>query len=159
MIPGRVNPTKLFFFANEEFFRFSLVSQRGVLALVVIRARIGFHGFPTDIVGGGFSGGMHGSKLTLLILDFLLQLLERRAGLADRLGTSLRGPLGSARLLLAVSTSLKVKTKTIRVLLDTGSSGDLLFMQLSQQTFQIWPPIFRARQGDKKVGGPWPRAT
>ncbi len=28
-----------------------------------------------------------------------------------------------------VSTSLKVKTKTIRVLLDTGSSGDLLFMQ------------------------------
>jgi len=28
-----------------------------------------------------------------------------------------------------VSTSLTVKTKTIRVLLDTGSSGDLLFMQ------------------------------
>ncbi len=28
-----------------------------------------------------------------------------------------------------VSTSLKVITKTIRVLLDTGSSGDLLFMQ------------------------------
>ncbi len=28
-----------------------------------------------------------------------------------------------------VSTSLKVKTKTIRVLLDTGSSGDLLFMK------------------------------
>jgi hypothetical protein len=28
-----------------------------------------------------------------------------------------------------VSTSLKVKTRTIRVLLDTGSSGDLLFMQ------------------------------
>jgi hypothetical protein len=28
-----------------------------------------------------------------------------------------------------VSTSLKVKTKTIRVLLDTGSRGDLLFMQ------------------------------
>jgi hypothetical protein len=27
------------------------------------------------------------------------------------------------------STSLKVKTKTIRVLLDTGSSGDLLFIQ------------------------------
>jgi hypothetical protein len=27
------------------------------------------------------------------------------------------------------STCLKVKTKTIRVLLDTGSSGDLLFMQ------------------------------
>ena len=28
-----------------------------------------------------------------------------------------------------ISTSLKVKTKTIRVLLDTGSSGDLLFVQ------------------------------
>ena len=28
-----------------------------------------------------------------------------------------------------ISTCLKVKTKTIRVLLDTGSSGDLLFMQ------------------------------
>ena len=28
-----------------------------------------------------------------------------------------------------ISTSLKVKTKTIRVLLDTGSSGDLLFIQ------------------------------
>ena len=28
-----------------------------------------------------------------------------------------------------ISTSLKVKTKAIRVLLDTGSSGDLLFMQ------------------------------
>ncbi len=28
-----------------------------------------------------------------------------------------------------VSTSLKVKTKTIRVLLDTGSSGDLIFIQ------------------------------
>jgi len=28
-----------------------------------------------------------------------------------------------------VSTSLKVKTKMIRVLLDTGSSGDLLFIQ------------------------------
>ena len=27
------------------------------------------------------------------------------------------------------SNSLKVKTKTIRVLLDTGSSGDLLFIQ------------------------------
>ena len=66
-----------------------------MLALVVIRARIGFHGFPTDILGGGFSGGMHGSKLTLLILDFLLQLLER-AGFADRLGTALRGLLGSA---------------------------------------------------------------
>jgi len=30
-----------------------------------------------------------------------------------------------------ISTSLKVKTKTIRVLLDTGSSGDLLFIQPS----------------------------
>ena len=28
-----------------------------------------------------------------------------------------------------ISTSLKVETKTIRVLLDTGSSGDLLFIQ------------------------------
>jgi hypothetical protein len=28
-----------------------------------------------------------------------------------------------------ISTSLKVKNKTIRVLLDTGSSGDLLFIQ------------------------------
>jgi hypothetical protein len=28
-----------------------------------------------------------------------------------------------------ISTSLKVKSKTIRVLLDTGSSGDLLFIQ------------------------------
>ena len=28
-----------------------------------------------------------------------------------------------------ISTSLKVKTKTIRVLLDTGSSGDLHFIQ------------------------------
>ncbi len=70
----------------------SLASQSGVLALVIIRARIGFHGFPTDIVGGGFSGGMHGSKLTLLILDFLLQLLDQ-AELADCLGTALCGLL------------------------------------------------------------------
>ncbi len=28
-----------------------------------------------------------------------------------------------------ISTSLRVETKTIRVLLDTGSSGDLLFIQ------------------------------
>jgi len=63
-----------------------------VFSLVIIRARIGFHGFPTDIVGGGFSDGMHGSKLTLLMLDFLLQLLDR-AKLADRLGTALWGLL------------------------------------------------------------------
>jgi hypothetical protein len=61
---------------------------RGVLELITIRARIGFHGFPTDIVGGGFHGGMHGIKLTLLVLDFVLQLLDR-AKLAVRLGTAL----------------------------------------------------------------------
>jgi len=70
----------------------TLVSQCGVLALVIIGARIGFHGFPTDIVGGGFSGSMHGSKLTLLILDFLLQLLDR-AELAVCIGTALWGLL------------------------------------------------------------------
>ena len=63
-----------------------------MLALVTIRARIGFRGFPTNIVGGGFCGGMHGSKLTLLILDFVLQLLDR-AELAVRLGTALWGLL------------------------------------------------------------------
>jgi hypothetical protein len=47
-----------------------------VLALVIIRARIGFNGFPTNIVGDGFIGGVHGSKLTLLVLDFVLQLLD-----------------------------------------------------------------------------------
>ncbi len=36
-----------------------------------------------------------------------------------------------------VSTSLKVKTKRIRVLLDTGSSGDLLFMQKGKSTFLL----------------------
>ena len=68
----------------------SLVSQREVLALITIRVRIGSHGFPTDIVGGRFCGGMHGSKLTLLILDLVLQLLDRaRAKLASCLGTAL----------------------------------------------------------------------
>jgi len=46
----------------------SLGSQRGVLALITIRARIGVHGIPTGIFRGGF---MHGSKLTLLILDLV----------------------------------------------------------------------------------------
>jgi hypothetical protein len=59
-----------------------------VLALVIIRARIGFNGFPTNIVGDGFIGGVHGSKLTLLVLDFVLQLLDR-AELAVCLGTAL----------------------------------------------------------------------
>jgi len=36
-----------------------------------------------------------------------------------------------------ISTSLKVKTKTIRVLLDTGSSGDLLFIQKGKMDIPI----------------------
>jgi hypothetical protein len=35
------------------------------------------------------------------------------------------------------STSLKVETKTIRVLLDTGSSGDLLFIQKGKIDFLL----------------------
>ena len=47
--------------------------------------------------------------------------LEKGRGKASQIGTSESHD--------DVSTGLKVKTKTIRVLLDTGSSGDLLFMQ------------------------------
>ena len=50
-----------------------MASQRGVLALITVRARIGVHGIPTGIFRGGF---MHGSKLTLLILDLVLQFLD-----------------------------------------------------------------------------------
>ena len=58
-----------------------------MLALITVRARIGIHGIPADIVGGGFRGGVHGSKLTLLILDLVLQLLDRaRAELASLFG-------------------------------------------------------------------------
>ena len=45
--------------------------------------------------------------------------LAKDRGKANRTGTSESHD--------DISTSLKVKTKTIRVLLDTGSSGDLLF--------------------------------
>jgi hypothetical protein len=38
-------------------------------------------------------------------------------------------PTGTSESHDDISTSLKVKTKTIRVLLDTGSSGDLLFVE------------------------------
>ena len=47
--------------------------------------------------------------------------LEKGRGKASQTGTSESHD--------DISTGLKVKTKTIRVLLDTGSSGDLLFMQ------------------------------
>ncbi len=80
----------------------SLAGQRGVLALIAVRAGIRFHGFPTDIVGGGFSGSMHGSKLSLLILDLVLQFLD---ALLACLGTALWGSL-SPQPLLAIRTSL-----------------------------------------------------
>jgi hypothetical protein len=47
--------------------------------------------------------------------------LEKGRGKASQTGTSESHD--------DISTGLKVETKTIRVLLDTGSSGDLLFMQ------------------------------
>jgi len=47
--------------------------------------------------------------------------LEKGHGKSSQTGTSESHDV--------ISTGLKVKTKTRRVLLDTGSSGDLLFMQ------------------------------
>ena len=80
----------------------ALAGQRGVLALIAIRARIRLHGIPTGIVGGCFRGSVHGSKLLLLILDLVLQFLD---ALSVRLGTAL-GRSFSPRLLLAIRTSL-----------------------------------------------------
>ena len=58
-----------------------------------------------------------------------------------------------------ISTSLKVKTKTIRVLLDTGSSGDLLFIQKGKIDIPIVkravPQLWNTSNGTfqtKKVG-------
>jgi hypothetical protein len=64
-----------------------------VLALIAVRARIGFHGVPTDIIGGRFRGSVHGSKLSLLILDLVLQFLVD--ALSVRLGTALWRGLSS----------------------------------------------------------------
>jgi hypothetical protein len=63
-----------------------------VLALIAVRARIGFHGIPTDIVSGRFCGSVHGSKLSLLILDLVLQYLD---ALSVRPGTALGRGLSS----------------------------------------------------------------
>ena len=82
----------------------SLTSQRRVLAPITVRAKIGFHGIRAGIVGGGFCGSVHGSKLALLILDLVLQFLDQ-AELAARLRTALGRSLPPC-LFLAISTSL-----------------------------------------------------
>ncbi len=81
---------------------FALASQRGVLALIAVRARIGLHGIPTDLVGGCFRDSVHGSELSLLILDLVLQFLD---ALSVRLGTALGRSL-SPQLLLAIRMTL-----------------------------------------------------
>jgi len=55
--------------------------------------------------------------------------LERDRGKVSQTGTSESHD--------DISTSLKVKTKTIRVLLDTGSSGDLLYIQKGKMDIPI----------------------
>ena len=68
-----------------------------------------------------------------------LARIRQKAALRDDLkkGRGKASQTGTSESHDDISTGLKVETKTIRVLLDTGSSGDLLFMQKGKSTFLL----------------------